>query len=373
VISLASLEHQKHEERLYKHLQQFPDFVKEYVQVQKRKRRSPSTLLGYIHEFKRFFLYLQKEGIANYERIQDIPYSVLEKLRKDEVEFYIDYLREEKYEERKGVFKNRSDAAINRNISALTSLFNYLTTETENSEGECYFYRNVMSKIKITRASETAGRRSKVLSSKLLHDQSITGFLNFVRYEYEKGVKAKTLERFKKNKERDIAILSLFLGSGIRVSELASLTLDSIDYYEGQMDVLRKGGKADTIEVLPDSLKDVKNYVEIRDIRYKASDKDFYLFVTNYKGSVKPLSVRAIQNLVERYTKAFNNGQRALSPHKLRHSFAGEHLKNSGGNIILLRDQLGHNSIETTALYTNLDRKEHKEVMKRMSDSRKKE
>lgn len=50
------------------------------------------------------------------------------------------------------------------------------------------------------------------------------------------------------------------------------------------------------------------------------------------------MSVRAIQNMVEKYTKAFNNGQRALSPHKLRHSFAGEYLKKSNGNLVLLRD-----------------------------------
>ncbi|MGM0877458.1 MAG: tyrosine recombinase XerS [Bacillota bacterium] len=367
-----SLEQQKHEKRLEIHLKDFPVYVQEYVQAQKRKKRSPSTLLGYIHEFKKFFLYLQQEGIADCENIKDIPYSILEKLRKDQVEFYIDFFSEEKIEVRKGVKKKRSDAAVNRNISALTSLFNYLTTETENEEGECYFYRNVMSKIKIARNSESASRRSKNMSSKILHDDSITDFLDFVRYEYENVIDRKQKERFKKNKERDIAILSLFLGTGLRVSEVASLTLDSIDFNEYQIDVVRKGGKEDTVEILEESLEDLKFYLCIRNSRYKATDHDFYVFVTNYQRTVKPMSVRTIQNLVERYTKAFNKGQRSISPHKLRHSFAGEHLKNSGGNIVLLRDQLGHNSIETTALYTNLDRKEHKNVMKNMSESRKK-
>jgi len=370
-MSSHSLEKQKHEKRLNHHLKEFPEYIKEYVQAQKRKKRSPSTLLGYIHEFKKFFYYLKQEGIADYDDFRDIPYSVLEKLRKDQVEFYIDYLREEDIEVRKNVYKKRTDAAVNRNISALTSLFNFLTTETEDDDGECYFYRNVMTKIKITRDSETASRRSKAMSSKILHDQSITDLLDFVRYEYEKGIDGKQKERFKKNKERDIAILSLFLGTGLRVSEVASLTLDAIDFNEYQIDVVRKGGKEDTVEILPDSLEDLKTYLNVRNHKYKATDQDYYIFVTNYQGSVKPMSVRAIQNLVERYSKAFNKGQRSLSPHKLRHSFAGEHLKNSGGNIILLRDQLGHNSIETTALYTNLDRKEHKKVMKNISDSRK--
>ncbi|MCM3443269.1 MULTISPECIES: tyrosine recombinase XerS [Metabacillus] len=365
-----SLEHQKHEKRLNTHLKEFPDYVREYIQAQKRKNRSPSTLLGYIHDFKKFFIYLQEEGITDKKNIKDIPYTVLEHLRKDEVEFYVDFLHEEQIEVRKGVFKKRSRASINRNISALTSLFTFLTTQTENQEGECYFYRNVMSKIPLLGRSETANRRSAAISSKILHNHSITDFLDYVKFEYLTEIDGKQKERFKKNRERDIAILSLFLGTGLRVSELASLTLDSINYNEFQLDVVRKGGKEDTIEILPESLEDLKDYLSIRNSRYKATDRDFYIFVTNYQGAVKPMSVRTIQNLVERYTKAFNKGQRSLSPHKLRHSFAGEHLKNSGGNIVLLRDQLGHNSIETTSLYTNLDRKEHKKVMKNISDSR---
>ncbi|WP_100405218.1 tyrosine recombinase XerS [Bacillus solitudinis] len=368
---MASLEHQNHEKRLNQHVKEFPNYVLEYIQAQKRAERSPSTLLGYIHEYKRFFTYLLREGIAPYEKVQDVPYSVLEYLKKDQIEGYIDYLREEDLEVRKGVFSKRSKAAVNRNISALTSLFNYLTKETENEDGECYFYRNVMSKIKISKSSDTASRRSKMISSKILHDDSITDFLDYVRNQHVNKIEKKAKDRFLKNKERDIAILSVFLGTGLRVSELASLTLDSIDFNEKQIDVVRKGGKNDTIEILPEALGDLKTYLAIRNSRYKATDSDYYVFVTNYQGKAKPISVRTIQNLVERYSKAFNNGQRALSPHKLRHSFAGDHLKNSGGNIVLLRDQLGHNSIETTALYTNLDRKEHKQVMKNISEFRK--
>ncbi|MDC3424258.1 tyrosine recombinase XerS [Aquibacillus sp. 3ASR75-11] len=366
-----SLEKQKHEKRLNEHLKIFPGYVKEYVQSQKRKNRSPSTLLGYIHEYKRFFLYLKEQGIATQSEIKDIPYTVLEKLPKDDMEFYIDYLREEDIEVRKNVFKKRSVAAVNRNISALTSLFNYLTTQTENEDGECYFYRNVMSKIALIDGKETASRRSAAMSSKILHDDSITEFLNFVRFEYEKNIDGPQKARFKKNKERDVAILSIFLGAGLRVSEIASLSLDSINYNDFQIDVVRKGDKEDTVEILPEALEDLRAYLRIRNQKYKATENDYYIFVTNYQGTVKPMSVRTIQNLVERYTKAFNQGQRALSPHKLRHSFAGEHLKRSGGNIVLLRDQLGHNSIETTSLYTNLDRKEHKKVMQNISKSRK--
>ncbi|AZV42983.1 tyrosine recombinase XerS [Peribacillus asahii] len=166
----------------------------------------------------------------------------------------------------------------------------------------------------------------------------------------------------------------MMLGSGIRVSEIASLTFKDINLQKEQIDIIRKGNKADTVAVLPSALEDLKDYLGIRDLRYPGSKQTPYVFVSKYAGASRPLSVRAIQNLVNKYTGAFNSQEQfdsgqSLSPHKLRHSFATEWIKN-GGNIILLRDQLGHNSIETTQKYTNLSSEESKKVMKDIEKSR---
>ncbi|MFE7064236.1 tyrosine recombinase XerS [Sutcliffiella sp. NPDC057660] len=368
-------EQQIHEKRLEQHLPSMPDYVIEFIRSKKRKKYSPSTLLSYVHEYEKFFKWLLKEQLIPLDdngnlvdKIRDIPYYALEHLRKDNVEYYIDYLTEEDLNVKKGVIKKRSDAAIQRNINALKSLFNYLTTETENDDGECYFYRNVFSKISLTKKKVTASRRAKKISSVILSDKEIHSFIDFVKHKYEKGLSPREHSSFKRDKERDVALISLLLGSGIRVSEIASLLISGVDFKRCEIDIIRKGGKDDTADVLPSAMEELRIYLDIRKERYKATDNDPYVFLTKYNGGAQPISVRAIQNLINKYTKAFNEGK-ILSPHKLRHTFASEWIR-TGGNIVLLRDQLGHSSIETTSLYTNLSQEERKKVINEMEQVR---
>ncbi|GLO68380.1 MULTISPECIES: tyrosine recombinase XerS [Oceanobacillus] len=378
---IGNREREVHQQRLDLLLPQLPDYVQEYVLSKKRAEYSPSTLLGYTHEYIKFFSWLQEEGFANVQSIKDIPYTLLESLRKEYVEYYIDFLKEEDIrtdKEKKQAYNNnikkRSSVAVNRNINALKSLFNYLTQETENEEGECYFYRNVFSKIKTHKKQDTANRRARKISSTILNDQDIQDFILFLKEHYEEKLTGRKLEHFKKHKERDIAIISMLLGSGVRVSEIATLTLPDIDMQNKKIDIIRKGDKEDTVRVLPSALEDLKEYLKVRKERFKTTDDDIYVFVTKYGGMLKPISVRSIQNLVVTYTKAFNTRSefstgKGLSPHKLRHTFATDWIKN-GGDIILLRDQLGHNTIETTSKYTNLSDKASEKVMEQIEKSR---
>ncbi|RSK49700.1 tyrosine recombinase XerS [Bacillus canaveralius] len=352
-----------------------PPYVVEYIRAKKRAKYSPSTLLGYIHEFEKFFDWLQQEGISLVEHIKETPLELLENLSKENVEFYKEYLEEEIISEREGVKKKRSNDAVLRNISALKSLWNYLTQETENEHGECYFYRNVFSKIKVNKTKETANRRAKKISSVILSDQQINEFLDFLKYTYETHLTGRKKAVFLRDKERDIAIISMFLGSGIRVSEIAGMTLQDIDFQKEQIDIIRKGNKEDTVLILPSALADLKDYLRIRDERYKPAHTVPYVFVTKYNGTAQPISVRAIQNLVGKYTQAYNSqadfvSGKALSPHKFRHTFASEWIR-TGGNMVLLRDQLGHSSFEMTSKYTNLSVAESKKVINEMDKLRK--
>jgi integrase len=375
ILPTPSREKLIHEQRLEKHLLELPFYVVEFVRAKKRAKYSSSTLLGYVHEYLKFFSWLKEEGISKDDDIKEIPLLLLEHLRKEDVEFYIEHLQEEVISERAGVKKKRSNEAVNRNINALKSLFNYLTQETEVKEtGECYFYRNVFSKIKTHKTKETASRRAKKISSTILSDLEINEFIHFIKENYEKSLSSHQKSMFLKNKERDVAIISMLLGSGVRVSELASLTLHDIDFQKQQIDIVRKGNKEDTARVLPSALEDLKAYLRVRNKRYNTSDQEPYVFVTKYNGKAQPISVRAIQNFVGKYSEAFNSQEefakgKALSPHKLRHTFASEWIR-TGGNLVLLRDQLGHSSIETTTKYTNLSSEESKKVMDEMDKLR---
>ncbi|MEV5114468.1 tyrosine-type recombinase/integrase [Peribacillus frigoritolerans] len=114
-------------------------------------------------------------------------------------------------------------------------------------------------------------------------------FLEFVKHDYEKELpeKSRKLIYFKRDKERDFAILSLFLGSGIRVNELSNLRIRDLDFEEKQIHVLRKGGKKDVVAVSPPSMQDIKDYLAVRTELYRGSKDDTaYVFLTRVNNGV---------------------------------------------------------------------------------------
>lgn len=356
-------------QRVENHLKDMPFYVIEYVRSKKRAGLSADTLLQYLYRYRHFFQWLLSEDLTEAEDISSIPYSVLAELKKQNVELYIEFLKEESIAHENNTVKKRGQAVVTLSVNALKSLFNYLTQETENKDGESYFYRNVMSKIVLHTKKETASRRAQKISSVILNEQEITGFLRFIEYEYETILKSGLArQRFKRDKERDLAILSLFLGSGIRLGELSRILVKKINLKKQFIDIKRKGSKEDTVRIMDQAIRHLKAYLEIRENRYLGAKEVPFLFVSIYGGTARPLSRRAIENLVTKYTAVFAQGE-GMSPHKLRHSFAADFIRN-GGSIVLLRDQLGHSNIETTSLYTNLSNKDNEQVLTRMEENR---
>lgn len=359
------------EEHIEQAIQEMPFYVVDYIRAKKRASYSVRTLSGYLHDYKRFFDWLRQEGYSDAESNKDVPYSVLEVLQKKDVELFIEMLMEEKIEKRENVYSKRSADSTNRFIQSLKSLFNYLTQESENDEGECYFYRNVMAKIKTPKKQESAAYRSKRISASMYSGQEMADLLDFIRSEYVTTLNSRGAARFKHNRLRDIAILSLLIGSGARVNEVAGLLLTDIDTVHGDITAQRKGNQLDTISVTETAMQDLKNYLVEREKLYKPDKKNQFVFLTKYRGKANPITVEAIEKLVKKYTEAFMDGKR-LSPHKLRHSFAKGFL-DEGGSLPALRDQLGHNSIETTSLYTNLSQEEQRAILRKMDNSNKKQ
>lgn len=298
--------------------------------------------------------------------MKDIPYSFLAELPKKDIDFFFEKLMDEPIEKTKGVFVKRSESNMNRFIQSLKSLFLYLTTETEKEDGESYFDRNVMAKIKTPKKNDTAASRAKLINSSMLKDHEIKDFLHFIDVEYVHTLTPRQQMRFDKNKLRDYAMVSLLLGSGIRLQELAGMLLTDIDFVKDDIAVLRKGNKTDVVSVKPSAMQALRNYLDVRDIIYKPDKSNRFVFLTKYGGNANPIAPRTIQKIVNNYTEAFLQGK-ALTPHKLRHSFAKEWLDN-GGSLVDLRDQLNHNKIETTVIYTNYSQGEQREILKKMDE-----
>lgn len=356
------------EQHIEKALADSPFYVAEYIRAKNREQLSPTTLSGYLYDLIRFFDWLRVEGLTDARSNKDIPYTVLENLKKKDVEYFFEMLTNERIEKSNGVFDRRSISSINRFIHSLKSLFNYLTVESEKEDdGECYFYRNVMSKIKPLKTTESATRRARRINSNTLDGNELVELINFMKSGYEQTLTPRQLAHFERDKLRDIAIVSLFAGSGIRVNELAGLLLTEIDFLQGYINVVRKGGGLDSAQVTPSAMNDLKSYVEgARQQVYKPDEKNIYVFLTKYGGKANPIAVETVQVIVNKYTKAYLSGTgKKLSPHQLRHSFS-KHWIDKGGSLIGLRDQLGHESVETTSLYTNFSHDEHRDVLLKM-------
>ena len=333
-----SKQHDYYERKLDELLKEMPDYVVKYVDA-KQDIRSPLTLFNYVRDYQEFFNWLIAEGIVPCKSIKDITPEHLENLSLEEASNYFKFIARKKYKVSKNdETKKINPKTVNRHKSSLRSLFKYLTTEAELDNREPYFHRNVMQKIQVKKVSETFNERAKHITEKIfINDQDID-FLAYVKDEYEHSLSDTQKNYFKRDKERDYAILSLFLGSGIRVNELSNLRIKDIDFSSKEISVIRKGNKKDTVSVTPSSLHDLKEYLSIRNARYAGKDdENEFVFIKLYKGEPLPLTNRAIENIVYKYTKSFD---KRMSPHKLRHTYATNLAEQTGGDIPLIMSQL---------------------------------
>ncbi len=148
---------------------------------------------------------------------------------------------------------------------------------------------------------------------------------------------------------RDRAMLELLYGSGLRVTELVTLPVSSIDYERGILRVIGKGEKSRIVPIGEIALAAIEDYLPHRGaILGKQSCED--LFITKRK---KRMTRQGFWKRIAAYGRAI--GVPNLSPHKLRHSFA-THLLGGGADLRTIQLLLGHSDISTTEIYTHVDR-----------------
>jgi site-specific recombinase XerD len=331
---------------------ELPWYAQEYIDRNKRKK-SPNTLLNYCLDYISFFDWLILEGFFNGVR-GDIPLSILESLRAADVERFADYLAID--------FGNSPDT-IARKYASLKSLFHYLSQVAEDENNYPYLKRNVMIKV-VVPEKEKLSFEEKVtrIENKILRDEEIFEFRMFVAEGFQLTCKdnRRLLNSHLKNKERDLALISLILGSGMRISEALSLDLDDMDWLKAKASVTRKGNKKDSVTISDIALQDLQAYIAIRKNRYRVSDNQTAIFLslpTGPTGSVGRLTVRSSQKMLERYVEAF--GKPSLSIHKLRHTFATKfHQENN--DLAKLKGQLGHADMNTTMIYTHIGQEDQR-------------
>lgn len=217
-------------------LKKLPDYVNEYYLG---TNHAVTTTYQYLTEIRRFFDWLRISGLCDAKSNREISTKVLEKLRRNDIMLYIDHL---KHTQNSQGHLN-SPTSINRSINALRSLFKFLTVTADVNDGEPYFYRNVMAKIDSLNDTKTLNYRAHTLAAHMYRGQMKFDFINFINNTYPQKCDKRALPAFKRNKERDVAIIALILGTGVRVSEAANTNLADLNIKEGLLDVVRKGDK----------------------------------------------------------------------------------------------------------------------------------
>lgn len=353
------METKKYLDLIQEELNKMPDFVKEY---NFGTSHSLATSYQYLTEIRRFFDWLRHEGISPADTNQKISIETLSTLHRNDIMLYINYL---------GHVRNKqgnlnSPTTINRSINALRSLFKFLTITADNNDGKPYFERNVMLKIDSLNNTETLNYRAHVLESHMYTGKLKYQFLDFIANEFEKQCNVHALPSFKVNKERDMAIIALILGTGIRVSECAGIDLTDLNLKKATLDVTRKGGQRDSVPIAQWTLNYISDYKKVRRKRYMASKKETAFFLTRWHHQTKRITTNAIEKMVNKYSAAFGH---PLTPHKLRHTLASE-LYDVTKDQVLVAQQLGQKGTSATDLYTHVDQKKQRAALDRIATAK---
>jgi len=307
----------------------------------------PLTRYAYVCDLKLFFHYLVSEcpKFANVP-VTEISEEELEKITARDLRMYMDYLS--LYIKGDSEYANNEMGKM-RKISTLRSFYNFL-------------FKNQLISSNVAQLIDMPKRREKPIIR--LEIDEVARMLDLV--ESGDGLNERQKAYNQHTKVRDLAILTLFLDTGIRVSELVGINISDIDFSINGFLVTRKGGNQ-TILYFSDEVENVlRDYLKIRkEIKAVTGDEDaLFLSLQNRR-----ISVRAVQNMVKKYATQAAPLKKHLSPHKLRSTF-GTNLYRETGDIYLVADVLGHSDVNTTRRHYAAMSDERRRMAARMIRSR---
>ncbi len=305
-------------------LKELPPFCTEYFRGIE-PRTSTRTRIAYAYDLSVFFDFLKKENpvFSKMDRM-DFRLEHLDQLTVTDLEEYMEYLKYRFNENNKEVINK--ERGIMRKISSLKSFYNY-------------FFR--VEKIKTNPAA--------LVQLPKLHDKEIIRLdideVAMLLDEVEQGDNLTDRQKayHDRTKVRDLALLTLLLGTGIRVSECVGLDIDDVDFKNGGIHIHRKGGKEVTVYFGAEVEDALNDYLIERQQIDPEPGSENALFLSMQR---KRMNVRSVENLVKKYAKIVTPLKK-ITPHKLRSTY-GTNLYRETGDIYLVADVLGHSDVNTT-------------------------
>lgn len=290
---------------------------------------SSKTRIAYAYDLRVFFDFLvQYHGQFKKTPLNELKIDCLDKVLPDDIELYLEYLNYyiKENDKHKSVEHINTERGKARKLASLRTFYNY-------------FYKK--------RKIQT--NPALLVDLPKIHDKHIVRLeideVARLLDEVESGENlSKSQKRFHAyTKDRDLALLTLLLGTGIRVSECVGLNISDIDFSVNGIRIVRKGGNEVIVYFGQEVKEALLNYLEIRKkiVAQKNDDDALFLSIQNRR-----LTVRSVQNLVKKYAQLITK-LKNISPHKLRSTY-GTNLYRETGDIYLVADVLGHKDVNTT-------------------------
>lgn len=304
-----------------------PEFLNSFLDYTSTiLNKSPNTIKEYNYDlnmFLKFILYHFK--MVDTKKIKDIKeidihhmsIEDLKKIKLDDIHAFLFYLKN----------NNQSKSATRaRKVSSIRVFFNYLS----NKKG--ILDKNPAQNLETPKIEKRMPKYLTLDDSKKL--------LETVMNDSDR------------NKERDFAIITLFLNCGMRLSELVGINLKDISFNDEKLNVIGKGNKERTIYLNKACLNAIDSYLKVRPKDGVKFDSRDALFLSERK---ERISNRTVQYIVKQELQKSGLDINKYSVHKLRHTAATLMYKYGNVDIRALQELLGHESISTTEIYTHVD------------------
>lgn len=309
-----------------------PHFINEFL-TGIADTTQPRTRLAYTYDFKIFFNFLLTECINIKETsMQEITLETLENVTVENLEEYMEYLSYYHVNQNEKEYKNEA-LGKSRKLASLRALYEY-------------FYKKQKIKTNPTLLINFPKERRKEIT--MLDVDEIAEFLDNVENGSTLTNRQKQFHNI--NIKRDLAIITLFLGTGMRISELIGINITDIDFKNTRIKIVRKGGHEATVYFGEEVLEALEVYHDERKEVEAVEGHEDAFFLSLQR---KRINDRSVQLLVKKYAGHLTNIKK-ISPHKLRSTY-GTHLYRETGDLYLVAEVLGHTDVNTTRKYAKMD------------------
>ena len=307
-------------------LKTLPPFAQDYFRAIE-PTTSARTRISYAYDIRIFFHFLLTENPYFKDKtMQDITVDVLDRVQAVDIEEYQEYLKlYDSAEDQK--LQTNGERGLKRKMSALRSFY-------------AYYYKRERIKTNPTLLVDMPKLHEKEIIR--LDVDETAELLDYIEHAGDQLTGQKKVY-YEKTRLRDLAIVTLLLGTGIRVSECVGLDVTDIDFKNGGIRVVRKGGSEMMVYFGEEVERALTDYLEVRAGITPVAGHENALF---YSTQRRRIGVQAVENMVKKYAREVTTTKK-ITPHKLRSTY-GTALYQETGDIYLVADVLGHKDVNTT-------------------------